>query len=129
MIFNVGPGELFVIGIILLVVVGPEQLPSVARNAGRTLRRVRDMSQALRADFMASIEEPIVPDKPNSSTESKEPPTFLDKQVAANSDADVVKVEIADSDENPAEETSASSDENELVEDKGPEPPTDGLLP
>ncbi|MEN9934941.1 MAG: hypothetical protein RLZZ387_1520 [Chloroflexota bacterium] len=39
---GIGPGEIFLILILLLVVVGPERLPEFARTAGRFVIRVRD---------------------------------------------------------------------------------------
>ena len=39
---GIGPGEVFLILILLLVVVGPERLPQFARTAGRFVVRVRD---------------------------------------------------------------------------------------
>jgi sec-independent protein translocase protein TatB len=42
---GIGPGELFLIIILTLVVVGPERLPSVARQAGRMLVRARNWLQ------------------------------------------------------------------------------------
>ena len=39
---GIGPGEIFLILILLLVVVGPERLPEFARGAGRLVVRVRD---------------------------------------------------------------------------------------
>jgi sec-independent protein translocase protein TatB len=39
---GVGPGEIFLILILLLVVVGPERLPGFARSAGRFVVRVRN---------------------------------------------------------------------------------------
>jgi sec-independent protein translocase protein TatB len=39
---GIGPGEIFLILILLLVVVGPERLPEFARNAGRFVVRVRN---------------------------------------------------------------------------------------
>src|SRR5262249_26309217 len=42
---GVGPGELLVIFIIALLVVGPERLPGMARQAGRLLVRVRNWMQ------------------------------------------------------------------------------------
>jgi sec-independent protein translocase protein TatB len=44
-ILGIGPGELIVILILLLVVVGPERLPDLARQAGRALVRVRNWIQ------------------------------------------------------------------------------------
>src|SRR5262245_12402402 len=42
---GVGPGELLLIFIITLIVVGPERLPGMARQAGRMLVRVRNWMQ------------------------------------------------------------------------------------
>ena len=39
--FDVGFSELMVIGIVALVVIGPERLPKVARTAGLLLGRMR----------------------------------------------------------------------------------------
>jgi sec-independent protein translocase protein TatB len=45
-ILGIGPGEFFFILIILLVVVGPERLPDLARQAGRLLVRGRNWLQS-----------------------------------------------------------------------------------
>jgi sec-independent protein translocase protein TatB len=45
-IFGIGPGELILILIIMLVVVGPERLPDLARRAGQMLVRARNWIQA-----------------------------------------------------------------------------------
>jgi sec-independent protein translocase protein TatB len=42
---GIGPGELFVILIIMLVVVGPERLPGFARQAGKMIVSLRDWVQ------------------------------------------------------------------------------------
>jgi sec-independent protein translocase protein TatB len=42
---GVGPGEVLLIFILLLVVVGPERLPGLARSLGRNLVRVRNWMQ------------------------------------------------------------------------------------
>lgn len=44
-IFGIGPGELILIMIILLVVVGPDRLPGLARQGGQMLVRVRNWVQ------------------------------------------------------------------------------------
>lgn len=125
MLFNVAPGELFIIGLVLLLVVGPEQLPTVARNVGRTLRRVRDMSLALKADFMASIDEPILGDKPNSSTEYTEPSTFLDNQTQTEPSGASEIAGDTESSEPESNDTPAEPHSDEVE----PDPPTDGVLP
>ncbi|MEU4604332.1 sec-independent translocase [Kribbella sp. NPDC023972] len=41
--FGIGPLELVVIGIVAVLVFGPDRLPEFARTAGRLLRQVRQM--------------------------------------------------------------------------------------
>lgn len=46
-----------VIGIIVLLAVGPEQLPSVIRKVGQVVSQVRSVTDGFKSDFMAGIEE------------------------------------------------------------------------
>jgi TatA/E family protein of Tat protein translocase len=52
--FNIGPGELILILIIALVVLGPARLPDVAQSLGKSLREFRkaasDISDASKVD-------------------------------------------------------------------------------
>jgi sec-independent protein translocase protein TatB len=49
-VFGLSFGELLIIGIIAIVVVGPRNLPSLLRNAGHMIGRVRRMAIDLRAE-------------------------------------------------------------------------------
>ena len=49
--FDVGLSELIVIGIVALVVIGPERLPKVARTAGHLLGRFRRYVDDVKADI------------------------------------------------------------------------------
>ncbi|MEM9563003.1 MAG: hypothetical protein AAGA93_10315 [Actinomycetota bacterium] len=55
--FNIGPAELMVIGLVLLIAVGPEQLPGVIRRVGSMVAQARSMTDGLRSEFMAGLEE------------------------------------------------------------------------
>ncbi|MGH1502996.1 MAG: Sec-independent protein translocase protein TatB [Acidimicrobiales bacterium] len=54
---NVGGGEILVIAIVALVVVGPEQLPGLLRKAGRYAAQIKSMGDSVRNEFMAGAEE------------------------------------------------------------------------
>ena len=53
--FDISLGELAVIGVVALVVIGPEKLPKVARTVGLLYGRARRIS----ADFHVSLEKEI----------------------------------------------------------------------
>jgi sec-independent protein translocase protein TatB len=46
--FNIGFGEILLIAVVALIVLGPERLPRVARMAGALLRRARTSWQSVR---------------------------------------------------------------------------------
>ena len=48
---------MILIALVLLIAVGPEQLPGVIRRTGRLVSQVRSMSEGLRRDFMDSMDE------------------------------------------------------------------------
>ena len=54
---NIGPGEILVIALIALIVVGPEQLPAVLRRIGKTAGSLRHMADGLKKDFMSGMDE------------------------------------------------------------------------
>ncbi len=54
--FNVGGGEILLIALLALIVVGPEQLPGLLRKLGYYAGQAREMSTSLRAEFMAGAE-------------------------------------------------------------------------
>lgn len=54
---NIGLGEWIVLGVVLLVFVGPEQLPTVVRRAGQLIGQLRTVSERLKGDFMSSMAE------------------------------------------------------------------------
>ena len=54
--FDIGFSELIVIGIVTLVVVGPERMPRVARTAGLLLGRVQRYVNGVKADISREIQ-------------------------------------------------------------------------
>ncbi len=62
---NIGPGELILILIIALVVLGPGKLPDVAASLGKSVREFRkaatDVSDAAKLDAPAPTPTPVAP--------------------------------------------------------------------
>lgn len=52
--FDVGLGEALVLAVLALVIFG-DKLPSVAQQAGRTLRQLRQMAQSAQADLQEGL--------------------------------------------------------------------------
>jgi len=54
--FDIGFSELMVIGVVALVVIGPERLPRVARTAGHLLGRLQRYVNDVKADINREME-------------------------------------------------------------------------
>ncbi len=79
--FNAGPLELFLLFAIVLIVLGPDKLPQVARALSQTLNQWRDITAQVRG----SLQEPpttrslepdldIKPKNPSASATNKKSP-------------------------------------------------------
>ena len=55
--FDIGGLELLVVAIILIVVVGPKELPGMLRVFGRTVAKVRGMAAEFRGQFDEALRE------------------------------------------------------------------------
>jgi sec-independent protein translocase protein TatB len=119
--FDIGFSELLVIGVVALIVIGPEKLPRVARTVGvlagrlqryvsdvkadinreielEELRKMRDSMQQAASDFQSSVQSEV------SKTEAELNQTAADLNKTVE---DVVKDPAAES--KPAESTTAES--------------------
>lgn len=54
--FNVGGGELLVILLIALIVLGPDKLPEAARKVGRVTSELRRMSQGFQQEIRQAMD-------------------------------------------------------------------------
>lgn len=53
--FGIGLPELMVIGIVAVVVFGPDRLPELARQAGRFVRQVRNLAQSAQTQLREEL--------------------------------------------------------------------------
>ena len=55
--FDIGWGELLVIGIVALIVIGPKELPGVLRTLGQGMAKVRRMASEFQGQFQEAMRE------------------------------------------------------------------------
>jgi sec-independent protein translocase protein TatB len=68
-VFNVGAGELLIILLVVLIVLGPEKLPDTARKIGNVVGEVRRMSSGFQNEMRAAIEDAGRTEPPRPSLE------------------------------------------------------------
>ncbi len=96
MFFNLGPFEIGVLVIVALVVFGPDRLPTLARDAARMIKTLRDLAQGARTQ----LRDELGPELGNIDLTSLNPRTALRRALLDD-----------DEDESTAEARSASSAE------------------
>jgi Tat protein translocase TatB subunit len=72
-VLNLGTGEVLVILVVALVVLGPDKLPGAARQAGRWLGELRKISSGFQAELRDALQEPV-DQTPRSTTTPAVPP-------------------------------------------------------
>jgi sec-independent protein translocase protein TatB len=55
MVFELSPFKIIVLGVVALLVFGPERLPAMAAQAGRMLRELRRMAEGAKAELQDSL--------------------------------------------------------------------------
>lgn len=61
--FGIGTGELLLLLVIALLVLGPERMPKLARDVGRTVADLRKTSDELRTEFLNADQALRSPEK------------------------------------------------------------------
>jgi sec-independent protein translocase protein TatB len=59
--FNVGGGEVLMILLLALMVLGPQKLPDAARRVGNIMGELRRMSSGFQSELRAAMDEPDRP--------------------------------------------------------------------
>jgi sec-independent protein translocase protein TatB len=83
--FNIGPLELLVLAVVGLIVLGPDKLPGLARDAARMLRTLRDLAQGARTQ----LRDELGPEFADMDLRSLDPRTAISRAVLGD-DADRV---------------------------------------
>ena len=56
---NLGGGEILVILLVGLLVLGPQRLPTVGRQVGRVITEIRKVSSGFQEEFRAALDDPL----------------------------------------------------------------------
>ncbi|MBC8364476.1 MAG: twin-arginine translocase subunit TatB [Actinobacteria bacterium] len=93
---NLGGGEILVLLLVGLLVLGPDRLPTAVRQVGKVLRQVRKVTVGFQEELRSAVEDPIVDLKAGLSgnpTARSTTSTGTTKPEAADPQADTVKSE------------------------------------
>jgi sec-independent protein translocase protein TatB len=83
--FDLSMWKLMVLGVIALVVFGPDRLPQLARDAGRTLRQLREMAQTARSELKSELGDTVG----DFDFSDLNPRTFVRKHLLDDLDSDL----------------------------------------
>lgn len=73
--FGIGFSEILVIFVLGLIVLGPEKLPRVAREAARWVGRARAVARQFQEQLQLEVDPPAPKSKPGAKAESLLPET------------------------------------------------------
>ena len=90
---NLGGGEILVILLIGLIVLGPKRLPEASKQVGKTIRQVRQTSRNFQAELEAVIEDPSIEEaarqKGREMLENERKKSFYDDETKPSEDLSI----------------------------------------
>jgi len=86
-VFNIGPLELMVLAVVGLIVLGPDRLPGLAKDAARMIRTLRDLAQGARTQ----LRDELGPEFADIDLRNLNPRTALQRAVLGD-DVDLSKL-------------------------------------
>jgi sec-independent protein translocase protein TatB len=101
--FDMSMWKLLALGLIALVVFGPDKLPQLARDAGRTVRQLRAMAQAARTELRSELGDTVG----DFNLTDLNPRAFVRKHLLDDLDTDLGSTTPAN--QNGASQTTGSS--------------------
>jgi len=84
-VFNIGPLEMVVIAVVGLIVLGPDKLPSLARDAARMIRTLRDLATGARTQLRDEL-GPEFADLDLGTLRNLNPRTALQRAILGDED-------------------------------------------
>ncbi len=89
--FGMGVPELLVIGIVAMLVFGPDKLPDIARQAGRFIRTIKQMAETARDDLGKEIGQ----DLSGYNLKDLDPREMVRRSMLDDDDKPVTKMPVA----------------------------------
>jgi sec-independent protein translocase protein TatB len=80
--FDIGWGELVVIGIVALIAIGPKELPTVLRTLGQYMGKVRRMASEFQGQFQEAMREAELAELKKQAEDLKSSVSDLGKSVS-----------------------------------------------
>ena len=87
--FNVGPMELVILGIVAIIVLGPDRLPGLARDAARMVRTLRDLATGARTQ----LRDELGPEFADMDLRNLNPRTALQRMILGD-DEDGLRADL-----------------------------------
>lgn len=84
--FNIGPAEFLVLAIVAVIVLGPERLPGLARDAARMLRTLRELATGARTQLREEL-GPEFADLDLSEFRNLNPRTAIQRAILGDEDS------------------------------------------
>jgi sec-independent protein translocase protein TatB len=81
-VFNIGPLELMVLAAVGLIVLGPERIPGLARDAARMIRTLRELATGARTQ----LREELGPEFADMDLRSLNPRTAIQRAILGDED-------------------------------------------
>ncbi|MFC5268920.1 sec-independent translocase [Kribbella qitaiheensis] len=106
--FDIGIPELLVIGLVAVLVFGPDRLPEFARTAARLLGQVRSIV----ANAQRDLREELGPDFANLDVRELDPRTFVRKRLLDGMDEQPEVRKKSPADATPYDHEGVSTDEH-----------------
>ena len=120
--FDIGFSELVVIGVVALIVIGPERLPKVARTAGHLLGRFQRYAASVKSDISREMQLEELRKVGEGFKESVES-TVSEVKAQANVVDDYLKDELGYSDKALTAKTDQEAEWDESTDDVPSTPP------
>jgi sec-independent protein translocase protein TatB len=119
--FDIGWGELIVIGVVALVAIGPKELPGVLRTAGQWMGKMRRMANEFQGQFQEAMREAEIADLKKEFDEAANAASNVTKQIENPIESTRKEIENTFADK-PADTPAAPS--GEVKPDEPAQPPT-----